>query len=139
MKSSDAYDSSELVTDDWYQNLTWPLETCNGSLVDCNLTNSSSTAEGPWYRYNLYVNVVLCIAYGLVFIFGLVGNLLVAVAVLRSKKTRRCVTDLFLVNLALADLLVILACLPFNLVSNLVHRKLSFDFLRSWCVQISNR
>jgi hypothetical protein len=96
-----------------YENLTWPLETCYGSLVDCNLTNSSSSAEGPWYRYNLYVNVVLCIAYCLVFIFGLVGNLLVAVD--RSFVRRRP---------ALADLL-------FNSISNLVHRKLFFDFSRS--------
>ena len=52
------------------------------------------------------------------------GNLLVAVVVLRGSRTmRRCVTNLFLVNLAFADLLVVLACLPFTLVAHLIYRK----------------
>ena len=58
------------------------------------------------------------------------GNLLVAVVVLRGSRTmRRCVTNLFLVNLAFADLLVVLACLPFTLVAHLIYRKwISFFF-----------
>ena len=77
-----------------------------------------------WYRFNdPYVSMALCIAYGLVFCFGLIGNLLVV----HTKRMLHCVTDLFLLNLALADLLVILACLPFNLVSSLIRRKFHFQ------------
>lgn len=47
-----------------------------------------------------------------------------AVVVLRGSRTmRNCVTNLFLVNLAFADLLVVLACLPFTLVAHLIYRE----------------
>ncbi|GIY69827.1 orexin receptor type 2, partial [Caerostris darwini] len=46
-----------------------------------------------------------------VFVVGLVGNALVCVSVYRNH-TMRTVTNYFIVNLALADFLVILVCLP---------------------------
>lgn len=49
---------------------------------------------------------------------------MVTVAVLRGNWTmRRSVTNVFLVNLAIADLLVVIACLPFTLVAHLIYRK----------------
>ena len=63
--------------------------------------------------------------YGLVFIVGLIGNVLVLVAVFSGGRSmRHSVTNIFLANLAVADLLVIIACLPFTLISNLIYRKL---------------
>lgn len=47
----------------------------------------------------------------IVFVVGLVGNILVCVAVYRNH-TMRTVTNYFIVNLAVADFLVILFCLP---------------------------
>lgn len=47
----------------------------------------------------------------IVFIVGLVGNFLVCLAVYRNH-TMRTVTNLFIVNLAIADFLVIFLCLP---------------------------
>lgn len=47
----------------------------------------------------------------LVFIVGLVGNFLVCLAVYRNH-TMRTVTNMFIVNLAIADFLVIFLCLP---------------------------
>ncbi|KAK8769880.1 hypothetical protein V5799_013655, partial [Amblyomma americanum] len=46
-----------------------------------------------------------------VFVVGLVGNCLVCVAVYRNQ-SMRTVTNYFIVNLAVADFLVILVCLP---------------------------
>ncbi|XP_037084829.1 orexin receptor type 2-like [Pollicipes pollicipes] len=46
-----------------------------------------------------------------VFVVGLVGNALVCIAVLRNH-TMRTVTNIFIVNLAVADFLVLLFCLP---------------------------
>lgn len=46
-----------------------------------------------------------------VFIIGIVGNLLVCYAVYKNE-TMRTVTNYFIVNLAIADFLVILFCLP---------------------------
>ena len=96
----------------------------DGYSNDDELANVSYQAEAEsWYRYNHFISTGLCVAYGLVFCIGLVGNLLVAFAVLRTKNLRRCVTNVFLVNLAVADLLVILACVPFTLVAHLIYRK----------------
>lgn len=47
----------------------------------------------------------------LVFVVGLVGNFLVCLAVYRNH-TMRTVTNMFIVNLAIADFLVIFLCLP---------------------------
>lgn len=54
---------------------------------------------------------VLIALHCLVFCVGLVGNALVCVAVYRNR-TMRTVTNYFIVNLAVADFMVILFCLP---------------------------
>ncbi|XP_054275425.1 orexin receptor type 2-like [Macrosteles quadrilineatus] len=59
-------------------------------------------------------NLYECVLIGmhvLVFVVGLVGNALVCVAVY-SNPTMRTVTNYFIVNLAVADFMVILFCLP---------------------------
>ncbi|XP_004419592.1 PREDICTED: CX3C chemokine receptor 1 [Ceratotherium simum simum] len=55
--------------------------------------------------------VFLSIVYSLVFAFGLVGNLLVVFA-LRNSQKPKSITDIYLLNLALSDLLFV-ATLPF--------------------------
>ncbi|MBZ3876990.1 CX3C chemokine receptor 1 [Sciurus carolinensis] len=55
--------------------------------------------------------VFLSIFYSLVFAFGLVGNLLVVFALTNSRKPKS-ITDIYLLNLALSDLLFV-ATLPF--------------------------
>lgn len=68
------------------------------------------------------VSVIYCIAYTLVFILGIIGNSLVVAVVVRSPRMRT-VTNIFIVNLALADILVLVFCLPATLLSNLFIRK----------------
>lgn len=58
--------------------------------------------------------VLICF-HSIVFVVGLVGNTLVCVAVYRNH-TMRTVTNYFIVNLAVADFLVILFCLPPSVV-----------------------
>ena len=68
----------------------------------------------------------IAIAYGLVFIAGLVGNVLVLIAVFTGDARamrHHSVTNIFLANLAVADLLVIIVYLPFTLISNIIYRK----------------
>lgn len=57
-----------------------------------------------WALLLIIINII-------VFIVGLVGNTLVCVAVYKNH-TMRTVTNYFIVNLAVADFLVILFCLP---------------------------
>ena len=86
---------------------------------------SPSFESELWYRHNEFTSTALVLAYGLVFIIGLIGNILVIITVARGGRLvcHHSVTDIFLANLAVADLLVIIACLPFTLVSHLINRK----------------
>ncbi|XP_033481101.2 neuropeptide Y receptor type 2 [Epinephelus lanceolatus] len=64
------------------------------------------------------VQVVLILAYSTIILFGVIGNSLVIYVVFKFKNLRT-VTNFFIVNLAVADLLVNTLCLPFTLVYTL--------------------
>ncbi|XP_075947614.1 neuropeptide Y receptor type 2 [Anarhichas minor] len=64
------------------------------------------------------VQVILILAYSTIILFGVIGNSLVIYVVFRFK-TLRNVTNFFIVNLAVSDLLVNTLCLPFTLVYTL--------------------
>lgn len=74
------------------------------------------------YRHSVTLTAVYCVAYVIVFIVGLIGNSFVIAVVLRSPRMRT-VTNYFIVNLAVADILVIVFCLPATLMSNIFVRK----------------
>ncbi|XP_061882052.1 neuropeptide Y receptor type 2 [Entelurus aequoreus] len=66
----------------------------------------------------LGVQVVLILAYSAIIVLGVTGNSLVIYVVYRFR-TLRTVTNFFIVNLAVADLLVNTLCLPFTLAYTL--------------------
>ncbi|XP_028998821.1 neuropeptide Y receptor Y2, like [Betta splendens] len=66
----------------------------------------------------LSVQVVLILAYSTIIGLGVLGNALVIYVIYRFK-TLRTVTNFFIANLAVADLLVNTLCLPFTLVYTL--------------------
>lgn len=74
----------------------------------------------PYWRYSLPSSIVWTAIYIVVLVWGLIGNTVVAIVIIKSKK---CPTDYFLLNLAVADLLVLVCCLPATLLSNLIIRK----------------
>lgn len=78
--------------------------------------------DGLLYRHSVTLTAVYCVAYVIVFIVGLIGNSFVIAVVLRSPRMRT-VTNFFIVNLAVADILVIVFCLPATLMSNIFVRK----------------
>ncbi|XP_067899206.1 neuropeptide Y receptor type 2-like [Heterodontus francisci] len=67
----------------------------------------------------LSVQITLITAYALIILLGLVGNSLVIYMIVKYK-TMRTVTNFFIANLALADLMVDTLCLPFTLVYTLL-------------------
>uniref|UniRef100_A0A182NFU0 G-protein coupled receptors family 1 profile domain-containing protein n=1 Tax=Anopheles dirus TaxID=7168 RepID=A0A182NFU0_9DIPT len=75
-----------------------------------------------FYRHSYTMTAVYCVAYFIVFIVGLVGNSFVIAVVFRAPRMRT-VTNFFIVNLALADVLVIVFCLPATLMSNIFVRE----------------
>ncbi|XP_036404407.1 neuropeptide Y receptor Y7 [Megalops cyprinoides] len=68
---------------------------------------------------HLGVQITLIAAYSLIILLGLVGNSLVIYMIIRYRNMRT-VTNFFIANLALADLMVDSLCLPFTLVYTLL-------------------
>ncbi|KAF8767951.1 Orexin receptor type 2 like protein [Argiope bruennichi] len=82
------------------------------------LTNYS--ADGPSQvripvpisrEFSAYVRITASVACSLILIFGGIGNILVATTIWKTKELRNSM-NLFLVNLSLADLLILLVCVP---------------------------
>ncbi|CAL8107549.1 unnamed protein product [Orchesella dallaii] len=74
--------------------------------------------EESMYRLPVWGISVMIIGYIFVFLFGVVGNCSVLIVVAKLHRMRT-VTNFFICNLALADLLVLLFCLLPNLISNI--------------------
>ncbi len=98
----------------------------SSDLVSCsNQTNStnSSTVGGivlfPYYQHSLPTAALFTLAYLFIFLLCLMGNGLVCVIVLRNRHMRT-VTNIFILNLAVSDLLVGIFCIPTTLVDNLI-------------------
>lgn len=86
-------------------------EICVGAVEYCNMTKEDYINMIKDYIYPQTYEWILIGTHTAVFIVGLVGNTLVCVAVYRNH-SMRTVTNYFLVNLAVADFMVILFCLP---------------------------
>ncbi|CAF1589079.1 unnamed protein product [Rotaria magnacalcarata] len=64
-----------------------------------------------------YYEWVFIVIYVIVFIVGTIGNILVIIVIQRNR-SMRTVTNMFIMNLAAADLLVLLFCLPATVVQD---------------------
>ncbi|KAG5890801.1 hypothetical protein JTB14_026922 [Gonioctena quinquepunctata] len=95
-----------------------------GATLVLNASNATDSVFMPelFYRHSMAMTTVYCVAYLLVFALGLVGNFFVIAVVFRSPRMRT-VTNFFIVNLAIADILVVMFCLPATLMSNIFVRK----------------
>jgi hypothetical protein len=71
-------------------------------------SENESFAEPTFPSYVRTTSTLLC---GIILFIGIVGNILVPIVVWRNKELRSS-TNIFLVNLSLADLLILLVCMP---------------------------
>ncbi|XP_019685226.2 cholecystokinin receptor type A isoform X1 [Felis catus] len=67
-------------------------------------------------EWQLAVQILL---YSLIFLLSVLGNTLVITVLIRNKRMRT-VTNIFLLSLAVSDLMLCLFCMPFNLIPNLL-------------------
>ncbi|XP_078660184.1 neuropeptide FF receptor 1-like [Branchiostoma floridae x Branchiostoma belcheri] len=74
----------------------------------------------PLYKHDTPVTIVFIISYLIIFLMCIVGNVGVCTVLVKNPKMRT-VTNLFILNLAVSDLLVAVFCMPFTLVDNLLH------------------
>lgn len=73
--------------------------------------SNASRAESESLMFPLYMRILATVACLLIFSVGVAGNLLVPLVVIKTKYLRNS-TNLFLINLSIADLLVLLVCMP---------------------------
>lgn len=72
-----------------------------------------------FYLHKPPVAAVFTVSYLLIFLVCMVGNGVVCFIVMRSRNMRT-VTNLFILNLAISDLLVGIFCMPTTLVDNII-------------------
>ena len=84
-----------------------------------NMTNEEEGDESeepmgaPLLILITLVPIIVPVLFTLVIIIGFIGNLLVVLVVMMNKKMRNT-TNILIFNLALADLLFIVFCVPFT-------------------------
>ncbi|KAG7490576.1 neuropeptide FF receptor 1-like [Solea senegalensis] len=84
-----------------------------------SFTNVTNITLSPYYQHSLYVAASYILAYFFIFLLCMIGNILVCLIVLENHRMRT-VTNLFILNLAISDLLVGIFCIPTTLVDNLI-------------------
>ncbi|XP_068938267.1 galanin receptor type 3 [Petaurus breviceps papuanus] len=72
------------------------------------------SSEGPGTQGA--VGIVVPVVFALIFLLGTVGNGLVLAGLLRPGRSKGSPTDLFILNLAVADLCFLMCCVPFQAV-----------------------
>lgn len=80
-----------------------------------------------FYLHETSVAAIFIVSYLLIFLVCMVGNGVVCFIVLRSK-TMRTVTNLFILNLAVSDLLVGIFCMPTTLLDNIITGQCNFVY-----------
>ncbi|XP_014254955.1 allatostatin-A receptor-like [Cimex lectularius] len=104
-----------------------PTDALEGVTVfrDVNCTNETAKIPESCFNYSVgmevegehlmeyIVSIVVPILFGIIIILGLIGNFLVVVVVAANQQMRST-TNLLIINLAIADLLFIVFCVPFT-------------------------
>lgn len=85
-------------------------------------SSNSSDILFPVLKQPLYMIIIYSFAYAVVFLTSVIGNTMVTSVVIK-KRSMHSVTNYFLVNLAVADILVTVFCVPVNLMINLYNGK----------------
>ncbi|KAH3863846.1 hypothetical protein DPMN_026849 [Dreissena polymorpha] len=85
--------------------------------------SSTSTTDTEYYavlRHPLYMIIIYSLAYTIIMVLAIFGNVMV-VAVVARNQNMHTVINYFIVNLAIADIMVAVICLPMTLLHNLYH------------------
>ncbi|CAL8085984.1 unnamed protein product [Orchesella dallaii] len=100
-----------------------------------NLTMMGDYSTGPvdeLYNVPLSIIVLLSLLYGGISVAALIGNMLVLWVVTISRRMRT-VTNMFIANLALADIIIGLFAIPFQFQAALLQRWNLPDFMCAFC------
>lgn len=108
----------------WEENVTFSVsgfeEITTIYFEEVNVSSTVSPEVTPTVGYSLELDVSFQIGlYVLIFLLAVLGNVLVLVT-LAQNRGMRTITNLFLLNLAIADLLVGVLCMPFSLTGTIL-------------------
>ncbi|XP_063166209.1 cholecystokinin receptor type A [Candoia aspera] len=107
------------------------MDIFNDSLIDLSSNISALLCELDLENYTLFCmnhssrpfkeldQTVRILLYSLIFLLSVLGNTLVITVLIRNKRIRT-VTNLFLLSLAISDLMLCFFCMPFTLIPNLL-------------------
>jgi len=130
MSTTINYHHQVIVTDNIQLVVTSPMLSSSFTF-DEDSSNMTTTVPPPLFpdiKQPVYLFVIYVLAYSIVFILALAGNSLVVSVVYRNTVMHN-VTNYFIVNLAVADILVVLCCLPITLLGNLMSGKILLFYI----------
>ncbi|XP_064799851.1 neuropeptide FF receptor 1-like [Oncorhynchus masou masou] len=81
--------------------------------------DSANRTYMPYYLHSTGMAISYILCYGVVLLLCVGGNVLVSLVVLRNRNMRS-VTNLFILNLAISDLLIGVFCVPTTLIDSLI-------------------
>lgn len=111
----------------------------NSSDVNRTLEPVSNVTLLPYYMHSAGTALGYVLLYTLVCVVCVGGNTLVCVVVL-TNRNMRSVTNLFILNLAVSDLLVGVVCVPTTLIDSLIsgdYQDFCLSFFLSICLSVS--
>ena len=80
-----------------------------------DLRNETDVSPPPDLAIPIYMSIGVTLSYFLIFFMGVGGNIMVVWIVIRNRDMRSA-TNVFLLSLSIADLLVLIICMPSALV-----------------------
>ncbi|XP_033979321.1 neuropeptide FF receptor 2-like [Trematomus bernacchii] len=108
------------MTQNLLLNTTWEgLNPSNSSRLKENPSSYQNITFVDLYLHTPSVAAIFTVSYLLIFLVCIMGNVVVCFIVMRNKNMRT-VTNLFILNLAISDLLVGIFCMPTTLVDNII-------------------
>lgn len=102
------------------------MDSNNSSVPD----NGTDGRYYPFLKQGPVMITILIVAYVVVFFLSIVNNILVILAILRTPQLKNT-TNLFVGNLAIADVLVTLLVFPLNLLDNIFKGQFFSSFTQS--------
>ncbi|KAL3887979.1 hypothetical protein ACJMK2_000364 [Sinanodonta woodiana] len=103
---------------------------------DVDISHFWNTSQNNTYeefeellKFISLTSIIIPVIYGLITIFGFLGNIL-TIAVVLLHKANRGITKYLILNLAIADLLYVMFCVPFKAIYPVLHY---WPFGDIWC------
>ncbi|XP_043664149.1 RYamide receptor isoform X1 [Vespula pensylvanica] len=102
-----------------YSNVSWNNSNSEHSIVCDEFISKDNVLSSSWFQATIYF------LYSTIFVVALIGNGLVCYVV-QSSPRMQTVTNYFIVNLAISDILIAVFCVPTTFVSILILQYWSF-------------